>query len=393
MPPGVTNNWATAKAKLGLADGVCRGRGLRLVGGGTFAPECSLADEGLNKVEICAGIYLLAVNNSSELDNRLGVANGPVHVRSGASLVLAGAGGRMINGRTLHLAGAGVAANCGAVHFAKGVSWERARSITWELDDDATLSSDEPSLGNGTFLYAVINANGHTLTLKGGAYRFGWDCAWRGGGKMVVDGAVITASPAKENEWPVWTTFKNDAKNPGAFFFRNGAKLAPDTPELLSMLDDVTFETADCVLGATVGTREASLKMPRQYVFRRFSGTPTIEDVGNSKVVDEARSISLSVTNCYVVRTADLLATPARVLTVPTGAVSFSPECRFELDEPNALSGGTHTLCRVLGASAAIEGRPRSAGATSDAAWVTRLAADRKELLLRQMSGLMISFR
>ena len=394
VPPGVTQNWATAKAALGLTSAACSGQRLRLLGGGTFAPETSLADEGIAQVEIGKGVYLITGSSASgSMDDRLGVAKGPVYVRPGGSLVLVSQTGRALYNRTLNLSGAGVSPTCGAVHFSTWASWERAHTVTWNLDADTTITSDNSSMDNGTFLYATINVNGHDLTLKGGAYRFGWFCSCNGGGRVIVDGATVTASSGDQTVWPKWTTFKNDAAHPCTFFFRNGARLMPDSPELLTMINDVTFETPDCTLGAHVGSHVSTTNMPKEYVFKRLAGVPTVVDPTDARVASHARSISITVTNCYGVLTADLLATPPRALTVPTGNITFSPECRFTLDNPAFATGGTYTLAQVQNADAVVTGRPRALGATDAESWGTRLAADHKALLLRKRDGLMVSFR
>ena len=388
--PGETLDWADAKARLPLGEGAYAGQRLRLIGGGTLAPGETLVDDGVEGVEIVAGKF------SVRADAELGVLKKDVFVRAGGCLELNGDGSCTIDQRTVHVAGTGVDANHGAVHFMGSSFWKRTYYIVWELDADTTMTSVQGATSNGTFLYSTINANGHALTLSGGAWRFGWDCRWTGGGRMIVDNAKVSASSGSSTTWPVWTTFVNDPEDPGRFFFRNKAQLVPDSPELLSMVNDVVFETTDCVLGYSVGGQVASTNMPKNYVFKRFVGVPQIVDpsaVDAAKMGEGARQISVTVTNEFVALAANVFVAEPAVLIVPKGDLTFAPGCRFTLDEPTGHALGTYELCRVAADSATITGRPLSADDTRDARWATHVSPDRKTLYLCERLGLLLLFR
>ena len=388
--PGETLNWADAKARLPLAAGAYAGQRLRLIGGGTLAPGVTLADDGVEGVEIVAGKFSVRANAE------LGVLKKTVFVRAGGCLELNGGSSNTIDRRTVHVAGTGVDANHGAVHFMGNSYWQRTNYIVWELDADATMTSAQGDTSNGTFLYSTVKANGHALTLYQGAWRFGWDCRWTGGGRMIVDNAKVSASSGSSTTWPVWTTFVNDPENPGRFFFRNKAQLVPDSPELLSMVNDVVFETADCVLGYNVGGHVASTNMPKNYVFRRFAGVPQIVDPTASaaaKMGEGARQISVTVTNEFVALAANVFAAEPAVLTLPKGDLTFARGCRFTLDEPTGHARGTYELCRVAGDGATITGHPLATGDTREAQWATRVSADRQTLYLCERPGLFLIVR
>lgn len=333
--------------------------GLEIVkkGAGTFDPKTSLASFGLTGVDVREGQYV------TRGDSHLGVAKASVRVQSGASLTFAD-NVCAAQDREITIAGTGVSADTPAVRFTTACTWNKAESVKWILSDDATMYISVAG-EMGVFLWGNVNANGHTLTLKGvsGAnYRFGRTCAWSGGGTVVADGVALSASP-RDNAYPAVVDEKAYAPTDGIyplFKFINGARLLPDSHEICLLVANVDFAA-----GTQIDTKDSK----KAYVtFKDFTGAPTVSaNITNFVVRGSCRA-----------RAADVFAETPACLT-SGGAVTFLPGATFELDDPGAKPvAGLHALVEAAGG---VSGKPRATGETAKAGWhVSRANATRLQL-------------
>lgn len=373
IPSGEWIGWSNFVARICLDPEKPTRQGLLKLGAGTFDPAADLAAALVTNIDIRAGQYV------ARTDTHLGVAGQGVQVRAGANLTFANAGSaatRAALNRTIRIAGTGIGTQNPAVRFSGGYLWNKTESITWILDDDATMYNNCTG-ETGVFLWSHVQANGHTLTLKGrGAdanFRFGRTCTWTGGGAVVVDGVTLSAS-SYNNAYP-------DIVNPAAyaptdntfplFTFRNGARLVPDSHELFSLI-----ARADFAPGTTIRTKDAR----RTYAaFQELVGTPTVA----------ATITNLVVAGSYRARAADVFADAPSLLTAD-GALTFADGATFELDDPSAAPPTTtYALCEAAGG---ITGKPLPAGGTAQAGWTLR-ADGATRLLLGPAAGTVLLLR
>ena len=277
----------------------------------------------------------------------LGVAKAPVRVQAGANLTLAGSNNTpSAKARAITFAGTGLNAKNPAVRFTSAACWNQADSITWILAGDATMyNAVEGEMG--TFLWANVQANGHTLTLTGVSnaanFRFGRTCAWSGGGTVVVKGVSLSASTAQNEGFAV-----AEGETAPQFTFTNGARLIPDSHEIFDLIQQADFAAGTQILTKN-GNKAAA-------PFQRLKGAPTAT----------ANITNLIVRGVYRARAADVFAATPTVLT-SAGAVTFAAGATFELDDPLAKPvTARYTLCEAAGG---VAGKPQPAGATAAAGW------------------------
>ena len=349
IPSGEWIGWSNFVARTCLDPHKPTRQGLLKLGAGTFDPAANLAAALITNIDVRAGQYV------ARADTHLGVAKQGVQVRAGANLTFADAT-RAAHNRTIRIAGTGTGTQNPAVRFSGNSLWNKADTITWILDDDATMYNNCTG-ETGVFLWANVQANGHTLTLKGKGteanFRFGRTCSWTGGGAVVVDGVSLSASP-HDNNYPSVvnpTAYAPTDNQFPLFTFRNGARLMPDSHELFSLI-----ARADFAPGTTIQT-----KAPRKTyaVFQELVGTPTAAST----------ITNLVVAGSYRARAADVFAEAPSLLTA-AGALTFADGATFELDDPSAARPtSTYTLCEAAGG---ITGKPLPAGGTAQAGWTLR---------------------
>ena len=318
---------------MGLAATAYGGKVLRKVGIGALDPNSAgVQSAGISAIEVLEGRYV------SRADSHLGVAKGPVHVCAGACLTLVGGSGQIAANRTITISGTGESAEFPAVRFAGTAWWETATSVTWVLEDDATMYS-AVSGSNGTFLTGTIRMNGHHLSLNGisgSHYRFGRTFNWYGGGTATVSRATLSAST------PLSPGYRIMDDLVPKFVFTNEAKFVPDDASICNLVKDCDF-----VYGTSVEPANSC-----SLVFDNLAGTPSFS----------AKATAVTVNGMYTARTADAI---AGRLGAIAGSLVFSAGATVEIDDPTITMGRYD----VLVASGGITGSPKTSGDTKTAGW------------------------
>ena len=357
-------SWGTATNRMGLAAGTYSGKKLRKVGRGEFYPTGGgIADSGIDGVEIVEGSYLVGTNAA------LGVDSGYVRVHNGANLTFVEAvssrGSSSVKNRTIYLSGTGLSATFPAVRFE--ANWLEI-GITWVLEDDATMyvnSSDTSTSYNTYFNECLVKANGHTLTLTGGAgynFRFRYNVGWYGGGTVVVDGLALTSSTAIGGNG-----FRVVSGDAPLFVFKNGAKFRPGIGSLCGLIKNCEFES---------GTQISPLSAGLSLAFDNFAGAPTASE----------NPPSISVSGLFLVRAEDVAA--GRYATT-SGSLSFGANATWKIDNPTALARGDYT---VFTAAGGVTGKPKTDPSMGDADW-RAYRSDANTLCIGPKLGLRIIFR
>ena len=352
--------------KMGLAASAYYDKQLRKVGLGTFDPNwgASLTNalgQGVTGVEIVQGSYVTRQNNN------LGVRYEPVRVWSGANLTVAGSGSA-ISERKVYISGTGPDSTHPAVRFTENSAWNKASAVHWVLEDDATMYDNVSNGGNGTFLNAKINTQGHTLTLTGGNYRFGRSCSWYGGGTVVVSGSSVSSSPVSdEAKTPTTTSFEPKDGNYPVWKFRNKATFAPDNMEFCYLASVLDFETTNCTWTAKDGAA-----IPHDFRVRAVAGVPKVAD----------RILSISISSNLTAHAADLLAAAPAVFKM-AGDLKFEAGATFSIDDVSGLPEATPTaepivFAEVTGVAAKIVGRPRASDELRAKGWHVVRRGDRQ---------------
>ncbi len=331
-------------------------KGLGKLGGPTTAAE----GNRLGEIDVQEGTFVGTVQGS------LGPDGNTVTARDGATVLLEPEyNGCVARKTTFSLGGDGASAtDAQAVLCLRKVSWQYTLYSTFILRSDAVFRYiDEGSIG--IFSEGVIDQNGHTLTLKGdrglaGAFRFRISTIFRNSGPIVVRNTRLTASYGK-------FTGENGVRPP---LLKIGADAGlrvnnQDFADVFALYD---FEPG--------GRYEA--ESAQALVTANLKGAPAI-----------AGSVTLSVTNSYTARAADLVQ-GAKMTAV--NALAFGAACVADVEGVETLPSSDAGY--VLATSGvAISGRPRAGAALKEAGWTTALSADGKSLLLRPLGGLAIFLR
>ena len=329
---GDSTGWEVTN-RLGLAGTAYNGKTLRKIGAGTLDPNSTgVQSAGISAIEVLEGRYV------SRADSHLGVAKGSVHVCAGACLTLVGGSGQVAANRTITISGTGESSEFPAIRFAGTAWWETATSVTWVLEDDATMYS-AVSGSNGTFLTGTIRMNGHHLSLNGisgSHYRFGRTFNWYGGGTATVSRATLSASTPLSPGYRIM-----DGLVP-KFVFTNEAKFVPDDASICNLVRDCDFAHGTSAEPAN----SCSL------VFDNLAGTPSFS----------AKATAVTVNGMYTVRTADAVA--GRLGSI-AGSLVFGPGATVQMDDP----GVAIRHYDVLAASGGITGIPKTSGETKAAGW------------------------
>ncbi len=347
--------WADATNRLHLTTSAYANKTLRKTGPATLDVSVDLGNVGITNLEVSGGQYVARSNGA------LGTAGKPVYVHAGAALTLAG-GGESVKDRTVTISGTGLSATVPAIRFTEKNAWNKVSSVTWVLEDDATMYNN-CSGENGTFLWGAIKMNGHALTLTGIAeanYRFGRTFKWHGGGRMIVDGVKLSSSSGDSA-----TTFKVDTGDIPLFVFVDGASLVPDNADIFNLIKNVDF------------TAETKLD-PKNMTPCTFAQVTGPMDASSKKVN------GVTITGSLKARAADL--TVSKAMTV-NGTLAFGTGVTMEVDDPAALANGRYTLATAT----AISGRPKTTGATAAAGLVVYCQGT--SLMLGPPNGVIILVR
>ena len=332
-------------------------RGLGKLGG----PTASDVGNRLGPIDIREGTFVGTVLGS------LGPSGNTVTAQDGATVLLEpGKNACAASNTTFTLGGTGASAtDAQAVLCLRKVSWQYTLSSTFVLRSDATFRFiDEDSIG--IFSEGVIDQNGHTLTLKGdrgraaGAFRFRVSTLFRNSGPIVVRNTMLTAS---------W----------GKFTGENGVR-----PPLLKICSDAglrvhnqDFADVFALYDFEPGGRWEA-ESAQALVTANLKGAPEL-----------AGSVTLSVTNAYTARAADLVQ-GAKMTAV--NALAFGAACVADVEGVENLPF-TDAGYVLATSGVAISGRPRAGAALKEAGWTTALSADGRSLLLKPLGGLAIFLR
>ena len=210
-----------------------------------------------------------------------------VNVSDGASLYInnkAANGSAMCNNKIFYLNGHGYAAaavngHTGAMVFGGNQNYEVMKGCTFWLQSDATIALGVKGQF-GMFSYAVINQDGHKLTLLSGGHtlandgntynglyqlRFRYGYGFTNTAEIVVDGGALVAHNvtywARPNKVPLCTI-----KNRGAF--------GPDGQSFANCFDLLSFERGTFV--ASAGDSTLTLPPMEGCPFICAKVTPTI---------------------------------------------------------------------------------------------------------------------
>lgn len=355
-----TRPFAEALAERGLAS---YPQGARLVKKGLGklgGPTASDVGNRLGEIDVQEGTFVGTVQGS------LGPDGNTVTARDGATVLLEPEyNGCVARKTTFSLGGDGASAtDAQAVLCLRKVSWQYTLYSTFVLRSDAVFRYiDEGSIG--IFSEGVIDQNGHTLTLKGdrglaGAFRFRISTLFRNSGPIVVRNTVLTASYGK-------FTGENGVRPP---LLKIGADAGlcvhnQDFADVFALYD---FEPG--------GRYEA--ESAQALVTANLKGAPAV-----------AGSVTLSVTNSYTARAADLVQ-GAKMTAV--NALAFGAACVADVEGVENLPF-TDAGYVLATSGVAISGRPRAGAALKEAGWTTALSADGRSLLLRPLGGLAIFLR
>lgn len=332
-------------------------KGLGKLGG----PTASDVGNRLGPIDIREGTFVGTVLGS------LGPAGNTVTAQDGATVLLEpGNNACVATDTTFSLGGTGAqATDAQAVLCLRKDSWQYTLYSTFVLRSDAVFRYiDEGSIG--IFSEGVIDQNGHTLTLKGdrgraaGAFRFRIRTLFRNSGPIVVRNTRLTAS---------YGTFRGE----------NGVR-----PPLLKICADAglcvhnqDFADVFALYDFEPGGRYEA-ESAQALVTANLKGAPVV-----------AGSVTLSVTNSYTARAADLVQ-GAKMTAV--NALSFGAACVADVEgvENLPFSDAGYVLAT---SDSAISGRPRAGAALKEAGWTTALSADGRSLLLKPLGGLAIFLR
>lgn len=332
-------------------------KGLGKLGG----PTASDVGNRLGPIDIREGTFVGTVLGS------LGPAGNTVTAQDGATVLLEpGNNACVATNTTFSLGGTGAqATDAQAVLCLRKTSWQYTLDSTFVLRSDAVFRFiDEDSIG--IFSEGVIDQNGHTLTLKGdrgraaGAFRFRISTLFRNSGPIIVRNTRLTASY-------------------GRFRGENGVR-----PPLLKICADAglcvhnqDFADVFALYDFEPGGRWEA-ESARALVTANLKGAPTV-----------AGSVTLSVTNSYTARAADLVQ-GAKMTAV--NALAFGATCVANVEGVENLPF-TDAGYVLATSDSAISGRPRAGAVLKEAGWTTALSADGRSLLLKPLGGLVIFLR
>ena len=329
-----------------------RGKTLVVTGdGATLDGNVNIKTLGVSSVVVKKGQYV------ARSDNALGVAKGPVEVKEGGSLALAG-GGKSLDSRTVKFEGIGLGGEHSAIRFTGSSSWDKVQYATWNLTGDATMYDNVGNDANGNFLWAAFQMNDHTLTLtgkSGGVYRIGRSCAWYGGGEMAVKGVKLmsTTSSASLTK-PSTTSFSyKDGKRP-KFVFRDSATFAPESYEIQYLVTDIDFATANSQFAPGVNADAKDLPNALAFSFYRFAGAPVVGE----------NLESLTIESNYTIHAAQLKVGKKLTLACP---LTFASGSTVTLDDLSAYPKPERLL--IATAEGGITGKPKPDAALVAAGW------------------------